>query len=119
MASCYNCNRKIGLFWMIRKTMVHTPWSSRRWIHRIIGLPFFYCPDCDAEIQPTALTMGIYLFIVVGGTFGTLWFMANYGFRNQIHLLSIAGIFLVFAALGALWWRFFGKTKEPFQFPWE
>ncbi len=99
--------------------MVHAPLTLRRYTHKIVGLPFFYCPDCGTEIQPSAITMCVYSVIVMGGTLGTSWLIVLFGDKKQVNIISITVIFIFFAVLGNLWWKFFGKLKEPYQFPWE
>jgi hypothetical protein len=63
--------------------------------------------------------MSVYVIILVGGTLGTLWLIALLGSKEQISIISITVVFIFFAIIGNLWWKFFGKLKELYKFPWE
>ncbi len=119
MARCFRCGERIPLSYIFKKSMMHTPFTWRRYLHRILGAPFFYCPRFDTEIQPTVKTMLGLLLFTVGLPFGVLSLFIAFGARQHIHILSIAGLFGAGIVPGKLWWARFGKTKEPFESPWE
>lgn len=114
MTQCHKCNKKISFFsfWKHYQT-IGEPWTLRRLAHDFLGVPISHCPYCGEEIQATALTLYVFITLVV---LGPILCIMIWRIRN---LITILGIFLSSFLLANLWWGFFGKLKEPYKFPWE